>query len=79
MKQTIMNQLIAELEEQIEVNTLVNKAILHYGLRHALSLAKRYAKEETSQIINAYDSAKNYPSNDCDGNKYYFMNYISND
>jgi hypothetical protein len=79
MEQTPMNQLIAELKKQIEVNSLVNTAIMHYGLRSALELAKRYEKIERQTIESAYDSAKNYPSNDCDGSKYYFMNYITND
>lgn len=34
---------------------------------------------ERKQIESAYDSAKNYPNPDCDGSKYYFMNYITND
>lgn len=34
---------------------------------------------ERQQIEAAYNDAKNYPSNDCDGSKYYFMNYITND
>jgi hypothetical protein len=79
MEQTPMNQLIAELKKQIEVNSLVNTAIMHYGLRSALELAKRYEKIERQTIESAYDSAKNYPSNDCDGSKYYFMKYITND
>lgn len=74
-----MNQLIAELQKQIEVNSLVNTAIMHYGLRSALELAKRYEIIERQTIESAYDNAKNYPSADCDGSKYYFMNYVTND
>jgi hypothetical protein len=76
---TPMNQLIAELQKQIEVNSLVNTAIMHYGLRSALELVKRYEKMERQTIEDAYDNAKNYPSPDCDGSKYYFMTYITND
>lgn len=36
-------------------------------------------KQERSVIENAYNDAKNFPSTDCDGNKYYFMNFITND
>ena len=81
MKKTAMNQLIAELQERIERDSLVNTAILHYGLRQALDLIKKLEleKQERSQIESAYDNAKNYPSSDTDGSKYYFMNYISND
>jgi hypothetical protein len=79
MKKTAMNQLIAELEKKIKIDSLVNTAILHYGLRQALSIAQRLEKEERTQIESAYDNAKNYPSNDCNGSKYYFMSFISND
>jgi hypothetical protein len=79
MEKTPMNQLIAELQKQIEVNSLVNTAIMHYGLRSALELAKRYEIIERQTIESAYDNAKNYPSADCDGSKYYFMNYVTND
>ena len=34
---------------------------------------------ERHQIEDAYNNAKNYPNNDCDGSKYYFMKYITND
>jgi hypothetical protein len=44
-----------------------------------IEVIKNHIQLESYQIANAYDSAKNYPSNDCDGNKYYFMTYISND
>jgi hypothetical protein len=44
-----------------------------------IEVIKNHIQLESCQIANAYDSAKNYPSNDCDGNKYYFMTYISND
>ncbi len=36
-------------------------------------------EKERNQIEGAYNNAKNYPDENCDGNKYYFMNYISND
>jgi hypothetical protein len=79
MKQTAMNQLIAELERKIKIDSLVNTAILHYGLRQALSIAQMLEKDERSQIESAYDTANKYPSADTDGKKYYFMTYIDND
>ena len=79
MKQTPLSQLIDQLEERIKRDSLVNTAILHYGLRQALDLAKKLKLEERTQIESAYDNAKNYPSSDTNGSKYYFMNYISND
>ena len=79
MKQTPLSQLIDQLEERIQRDSLVNTAILHYGLRQALDLAKKLKLEERTQIESAYDSGKYYPYNDSDGSKYYFMNYITND
>jgi len=35
--------------------------------------------KERNQIEEAYNNAKVYPSTDCDGSKYYFMTYITND
>jgi hypothetical protein len=39
----------------------------------------RLLEKERNQIEGAYNSAKNYPDLNCDGKKYYFMNYVSND
>jgi hypothetical protein len=36
-----------------------------------------HLKLEREQITNAYNSGKNYP--DDNGDKYYFLNYITND
>ena len=77
MKQTAMNQLIAELNKEIKKVSL--GGITYYGLMQSLEIAKRLSSEERSQIESAYDNAKNYPSSDTNGSKYYFMNYISND
>lgn len=35
--------------------------------------------KEKKQIEAAWENGKNYPYSDCDGKKYYFMKYISND
>lgn len=72
-----MNQLIAELNKEIKKVSL--GGITYYGLLQSLEIAKSLSSEERSQIESAYDNAKNYPSSDTDGSKYYFMNYISND
>lgn len=77
MKQTAMNQLIAELNKEIKKVSL--GGITYYGLMQSLEIAKRLSGEERSQIESAYDNAKNYPSDDCNGSKYYFMTYIDND
>lgn len=44
-----------------------------------IDVIKDHIQLESNQITNAYNNAKDYPSSDCDGNKYYFMKYISND
>lgn len=36
-------------------------------------------QKERAAIENAYNDAKNFPDINCDGPKYYFMNYITND
>lgn len=77
MKQTAMNQLIAELRKEIRKVSL--GGITYYGLIQSLEIAYKLNGEERSQIESAYDNAKNYPSEDTDGKKYYFMTYIDND
>ena len=44
-----------------------------------IEMAKNYLGVERGAIEQAYNDAKNYPSDNCDGSKYYFMNYITND
>lgn len=44
-----------------------------------IEMAKNYLGVERGTIEHAYDDAKNYPSDNCNGSKYYFMNYITND
>ena len=75
MKQTSLQKLIAQLENEIKRNTL--GGIQYYGLLQAKELATNLLIENRLEIEAAYDSAKNYP--DADGSKYYFMNYITND
>lgn len=76
MKLTAMQDLIDDL------NRYNNADISPLGL-NMIRIIKERAEEklliERQQIEAAYNNAKNYPSNDCDGSKYYFMNYITND
>lgn len=76
MKLTAMQDLIDDL------NRYTNADISPLGL-NMIRIIKERAEEklltERKQIEDAYNNAKNYPSNDCDGSKYYFMNYITND
>lgn len=44
-----------------------------------LTYFKERLKEERSDIERAYNAGKLNNTNDCDGSKYYFMNYITND
>jgi hypothetical protein len=75
MKQTTLEKLISQLDKEIKRNTL--GGIQYYGLLQAKELAINLLTENRLEIEQAFDSAKNYP--DADGDKYYFMNYISND
>jgi len=77
MKQTAINQLIAELNKEIKKVSL--GGITYYGLLQAKELAESMITKERKEIESAYDNAKNYPSADTDGSKYYFMTYINND
>ena len=73
---TTMEDLIDDL------NRYSNADISELGL-NMIRIIKKRAEEkllmERQQIEAAYNDAKNYPSNDCDGSKYYFMTYITND
>jgi hypothetical protein len=73
---TTMEDLIDDL------NRYMNTDISPLGLNMIKLIKERAVSKllmERQQIEAAYNDAKNYPSNDCDGSKYYFMNYITND
>lgn len=73
---TTMEDLIDDL------NRYMNTDISDLGLNMVRLIKERAVSKllmERQQIEAAYNDAKNYPSNDCDGSKYYFMNYITND
>ena len=76
MKLTAMQDLIDDLEGYLKLE------LSPLGL-NMITIIKQRAKSkllmERMQIEAAYNDAKNYPSNDCNGSKYYFMNYITND
>jgi hypothetical protein len=76
MKLTAMQDLIDDL------NRYTNADISPLGL-NMIRIIKERAEEklliERQQIESAYNNAKTYPSSDCDGSKYYFMTYITND
>lgn len=74
---TTMQKLINQLETEIRKCTL--GGIQYYGLLRAKEMAMAMQQEVRQEITMAYDDAKNYPDKNCDGDKYYFMNYISND
>ena len=77
MKKTAVNELVDLLNKEIKKVTL--GGITYYGLFQAKKLAEAMLDDERKQIESAYDNAKNYPSADTNGSKYYFMTYISND
>lgn len=65
-----------------DLNRYMNTDISPLGLNMIKLIKERAVSKllmERQQIEAAYNDAKNYPSNDCDGSKYYFMNYITND
>jgi hypothetical protein len=76
---TPIKLLIEDLQRKIKINTLINNPTLQYDLESYLEVVKEYESIERIIIENAYNNAKTYPSADCDGSKYYFMNYITND
>ena len=73
---TTMEDLIDDL------NRYMNTDISPLGLNMIKLIKERAVSKllmERQQIESAYNDAKNYPSNNCDGSKYYFMTYITND
>jgi hypothetical protein len=73
---TAMQDLIDDL------NGYLNVDISPLGL-NMIRIIKERAEgkliKERNQIEDSYNNAKSYPSSDCDGCKYYFMTYITND
>ena len=69
---TALKRLIKDLEVlKTETFTVTPETVIE--------MAKNYLRFERGSIEQAYDDAKNYPSDNCNGSKYYFMNYITND
>ena len=73
---TAMQDLIDDL------NRYLNADISELGL-NMIRIIKERAEgkliQERNQIEDAYNNATSYPSPDCDGCKYYFMTFITND
>ena len=76
---TPIKLLIEDLQRKIKINTLINNPNERFDLESFLDVVKEYESIERMIIENAYNNAKVYPSPDCDGDKYYFMTYITND
>jgi len=69
---TALTRLIKDLELlQTQTFTVTPETVIE--------MANNYLGVERGAIEQAYDDAKNYPSDNCNGSKYYFMNYINND
>ena len=73
---TAMEHLIDELKSNLKLNISSHAKTI---IEIVIERAEGNLMKERNQIEAAYDSAKNYPNADCDGSKYYFMNYITND
>jgi hypothetical protein len=76
MTQTAMQELIEDLTrwQTLEISD-IGKNMINIVKAHA----EKNLLKERLQIESAYNNAKAYPSPDCDGSKYYFMTYITND
>jgi hypothetical protein len=76
MEQTAMQHLIDELKSNLKLDISSQAKTV---IEIIIERAEGKLIKERDTIEAAYDSAKNYPSPDCDGSKYYFMKYITND
>jgi hypothetical protein len=77
----IKNEL-AQINKNIELGTEnpeTGKTIYSILEVYKIRIERDFLNKERNQIESAYNNAKNYPDPNCDGGKYYFMNYISND
>ena len=76
MEQTAMEHLIDELKSNLKLDISSQAKTV---IEIIIERAEGKLIKERNQIEDAYNNAKAYPSPDCDGSKYYFMTYISND
>ena len=73
---TAMQHLIDELKSNLKLDISSQaKTVIDIIIERA----EGKLIKERNQIEDAYNNAKTYPSSDCDGCKYYFMNYTTND
>ena len=73
---TAMQEFIIELETYLNLDQSITSLKLQNFINEK---SKQRLLDESKQIENAYNNGKYYPYNDCDGSKYYFMTYITND
>lgn len=76
MQNTQLKELLSFLETREQQET--DKSVI---LELKMIQLKIYSMliDERKQIESAFNSGKNFIGLECDGDKYYFMNYISND
>jgi hypothetical protein len=73
---TAMQHLIDELKSNLKLDISSQAKTV---IEIIIERAEGNLIKERNQIEDAYNNAKLYPSPDCDGDKYYFMTYITND
>ena len=73
---TAMEHLIDELKSNLKLDISSQAKTV---IEIIIERAEGKLIKERNQIEEAYNNAKVYPSTDCDGSKYYFMTYITND
>jgi hypothetical protein len=73
---TAMQHLIDELKSNLKLDISSQAKTV---IEVIIERAEGNLIKERNQIEGAYNNAKAYPSPDCDGDKYYFMTYITND
>jgi hypothetical protein len=73
---TAMQHLIDELKSNLKLDISSQAKTV---IEVIIERAEGNLIKERNQIEDAYNNAKTYPSPDCDGDKYYFMTYITND
>ena len=73
---TAMQHLIDELKSNLKLDISSEAKTV---IEIIIERAKGNLIKERNQIEDSYNNAKSYPSSDCDGCKYYFMTFITND
>ena len=76
MEKTQLKQLICFLEDMASKENDLQSLL---AIKTITLQVYSMLTDERKQIEDAWENGRNYPYNDCDGGKYYFMKYISND